>query len=286
MSNTKSRLSAESVNRRADELKQATETRFAGVEQQIDEAMRHVNYWETEGKRRHSGTSAQTSRTVAELKQLKARFEHLTRELADIKSSDNPIIAQGNLADLESINNRLEAFEELPDKVRKLREDVSELQATVIGHGARITNVEEEVVKTNGSLGRLTHRVFNLENIQEKAPWAALLIGIVAGVIAYFMWFNLVPWKSVIELADGTEIPVTYDALHFGGSWLVAIATGALIAGLIIAYFRKRPATYRDDDVAPVQANTANPSPAPRRIAEDDAPTKVLVTEGAQSGTR
>lgn len=286
MSTNKNRATVKPVNQQVDEGKLTTEAKLAEFRQLLDEALRHIQYWEKEGKRRHDGSSAQLSRTVAELRQLEARYEHLSRELADIKSSDNPIIAQGNLADLESINNRLEAFEGLPDKVRSLREDVSELQATVIGHGARLTNVEEEVVKTNGNLSRLTHRVFTLENIQDKAPWAALLIGIVAGVIAYFMWFNLVPWKSVIELKDGTEIPVTYDALHFGGSWLAAIAAAALVTGLIIAYFRKRPASRRDDDVTPTQVYTATPLPTPQRIAEDDAPTKVLVTEGAQSGTR
>lgn len=259
---------------------------IAAHERRIGTAEAELRYLRQEAKKGTPGVTKKIAEMSNAITTQQALVERMAAEIKDIKSSDNPIIAQRNLGGIQSVMDRLEALEDLDAKVQKIREDVTALQADVTSLNVRTSNNENNIERIDASHNRLTHRVFNLENIQEKAPWVALLVGAIAGVIAYFMWFNLVPWKSVIELPDGSEIPVTYDALHFGGSWLVAIAAGALVAGLIIAYTRKRSASYRDDDVEQTRVYTNHPSPTPRRIADDDAPTKVLVTEGAPSGTR
>ena len=283
MSNNKNRTAANAVSQEVDERKLATEARLVELRQDLDEAQRHIQYLEKEGKRRHNGTSAQLGRTVAELKQLEARYGSLSRELADIKSSDNPIIAQGNLADLESINNRLEAFEELPGKVRSLREDVSELQATVTGLDVRTSNNEHKIGNLETSQSKLTHRVFNLEQqFQEKAPWAALVLGVLVAVATLWIRFTFVSRETTQMLPDGDTIQVPDPNFVFN-TWIMAGAFGAIAAGLVVLlglFASRRSRTATDYDVStPVHSQVSN-TPTPRQQTAEEAPTKKLpVTE-------
>ncbi len=278
MSNSKSRPTLHSLNRKIEETREEIEARLVEVRQELDEGKNHTNYLEKEGKRRHNGISAQLSRYASAIKALETLYGTLMQELADVKSSENPIIAQSNLADLESINDRLGAFEGLDGKVRKLREDVSELQATVTSHDVRISNVEHVTETLQDGQRKHANRIFNLEQkFQEKAPWAALIVGIIAAAVTLWVRFTFISRETTQVLPDGGTILVPDPNFVFN-TWMMAMAFGVIAAGLIVllGLFVGRSRKGTDYEVSPSASVQVSNTPTPRQQPADEAPTKKL----------
>lgn len=288
--NNGSRPTVNSVNRKVDELRKETMDKLVIVRQQLDEANRHVRHLEQEGKRKNSGMSGQITRNTAEIQRLNTLYEKLVQQLDDIKSSDNPIVSQGNLMDLESINNRLDAFDHLDEKVRKLREDMDAVQADIAGHDIRITHTERMTHSLDRRVGNIDHRVSILETIRDKVSWTPLVVGLIIAAIT--LWVRLA-WVSREYVAmvreDGTEIVA--DLPHFVLlSWMLAIGLGAIAAGILYAVLRNRK--VRDSEESYQTAEVIDSTPTPRQqSAAEETPTTVLpqteaVHAGAPNGAR
>lgn len=283
--------SVEAINRRVDELKASTEASIAQRRLELDEANRHIRQLTTEGNRRHTGVSAQVSRLIGDVKRLETLLGQLTEQVAGIKPSANPFIAQGNLDDFESIKNRLEQFDGFISTIRTLEVSVKDLQATANAHGERISNVEDGHEQLKEKHQKLTHRVYTVEQLlkqfRDKTPWGRVVIAAVAGLIAGFVWSNT-EFTQNWTLADGTVQAVPLDVANSGWAALAAgVAAFGFALGLLLLFVKAKSG----DTITPVEADrpyrTERPSTnVANSNAEGATPTTVLVTEGAASGTR
>ena len=223
-------------------------------------------------------TGKVTGRTFAQQIALEKEVARLTNrvEKLDQNTSDDPAVVKANTAELEGITTRMEElFEAVSMKVSTLRTELDTLRGDHDGLRSDHDDLRIEHDTLVGKHGRLTNRVYNLEQIEEYVPWAAIIIGVIVGIIAGFVWLATPFYEGAAEVAR----PIT--------PWIVGFAVGLIVAGLITLFSRSRSTVKTSRD----EQNTVPliPTPTPSNKESDapiTAPTKVFETQGATTGAR
>ncbi len=284
--------------------KSTTATAFAGVHTRIDGVDDNIGLANTkvdgvkrelvglrylvgELKRKGQGTTLANARVAT----LESELGKITQRLDEIngKSSDklDPAALAAFQQEAQRLNTRLEAlFGQASADVAAQRERLDTLESRVDGHDVSIGMLDEGQSSLNERVDGVSRRVTVIERLRDTLPKWPLVIGLIAGVIGGIIW-EMIEFNQSYPLADGTTKVVPLEAAN---SIWAAIAAGVGVFVVVTAlalYFAK--AKVEQDE----PQHVAPPVPTPSHVqtvhsapAEPDAPTKVLVTEGARPGTR
>jgi hypothetical protein len=204
-------------------------------------------------------------RTYSDYPQFKEKVDQLDAILKNIDAdSENVYLTTVHASQLASIDTALHS----------MGEEV-----------AKIPAIETKLNKVNGEVTLLRHdhnELFDRVNDATRIPaWhfvVATLLGLLAGVIA---WFTMLGRNT---LADGTVVDIPQIWIV---AFLVGIALFALVLGILSMFRSRKSKEVEPERSAPaVPVNHQSIEPIPVAPATDTAPTKVLETEGANSGTR
>lgn len=253
-----------------------TNTRVGNLEKTINQLQHKAQ----EAERRGRGTTRANGEIAAiqrELANMKAKLDRINSETGGGVKHD-PVVLAAFQDEAKRIDERAsELFTRANKTLQELEGRVSTLEGESARHGMSIMMLEEGQSSLDG-------RVQWFENERDTIPWGRIgisaAIGVIAGIWSYFFILGS------YTLPDG----VVVNQLHV---LLFAILTGIGSFGVavgILHIFRKRNqqnthrlngATY----VAPPVPINPNPVQSSATAAET-APTKVMETQGANSGTR
>ena len=248
----------------------------------IQTILRRVEWTAGEAKRLASGHVAGINK-VHTLERsflgLKAQIEATNGQMTE--SVENEVARlKEKLSTLES---------DLRVQLTTLRERVEEHETTIADHSIEIGMLTEGQKSLHGRVTVLER----FEGFPKKRAITALIIGAVVMVL----WLVFADFGQNVSLPDGkTTFHLDYSLAN---SWLGALLAGIVTAGLIMSLSLLLPSktkqtvrtteTVSQSQPTPVIA-PAKPAPprtpiASRSVSDEPAPTKVITTSGASSGT-
>lgn len=218
------------------------------------------------------------TKNESELTRLSERLDKVTGD-----DSTDPAIQRANQQEFERLNGRLEElFGRASQDVLDLRADVDSLISRADETDVRVGMLEEGQQSTNQRVDHFDRRVSVLERISNHVPLWPLAVGALIGIVVGILWGTYFNYTQQMQLADGTVVPLTYEAARTVGAWFVGILVGLAVAGILtIVASRRKEKKQEHVETTTTRTTTVTPH---RRDEHGTAPTKVLETQGTASG--
>lgn len=233
--------------------------------------------------------NAGIARIEAVLKQSQERLTEIEREITRM-----PVSAQAYESELERIGQDTQSqFESALNQIGTLNTKLRKLTGTVSEHTTRLVMLEEGQKSTDQRLGAL-------EKIRHLATWP-IGVGIVIGIIAGLLWWNLFHSVLTTTMPDGSTLTVVNETPRTYGAWMFGVAACCItmaVIYLVLAHRSKRNQNEIEEEeffhyrMAAVDETTVMPvthdqdEPSPKDGEPKSAPTRISVIQGAESGAR
>lgn len=228
------------------------------------------------GNTRANAKAAQMERTLI---QIESELAALRKRSGDINTDEkDEVIAGAYNQEFERINARLTGFfNTLNGQDTTLREELEALTG-------RVGAAEGEITLLRHDHNELHERFNVFAQLRDAVPWGRIVIALVVGVaVAWWTYFFVLGQHT---LQDGTvvNLPIV---------WFVTILVGLGVFGIVLGILhwirsRNQQEVQQPQNVQVVRTVPINPNPVVNTSAPaaDTAPTRVMTTQGAESGAR